>query len=235
MGRERDITKRPEPDKAEGAHRAAKAGLSIVPVIGGALSEVFDAVIISPLSNRRDTWVEDIGKMLLELKEKVEETSFEKLTEDEVFLSTVMQASQIAMKTHHEEKKKALISALKNTALNNYPDEDTQMIFMNLIDTFTTWHIIILKFLEDPKAFGESRGIEYPNWTMGGPATVLEHSIPDLEGKRKFYEKIVNDLSAEGLLLKGDFLFVTMSAPGMFEKRTSELGRQFLDFISEEK
>jgi len=68
---------------------------------------------------------------------------------------------------------------------------------------------------------------------MGGTASVLEFAIPELKGRRKFYDQIVKELYSDGLLNSDTFLHTTMTDQGMFASRTTEMGKQFLEFISE--
>ncbi|MCV0367487.1 MAG: hypothetical protein K5798_09545 [Nitrosopumilus sp.] len=46
-----------------------------------------------------------------------------------------------------------------------------------------------------------------------------------------FVELIVGDLITKNLMDKGNYLHVTMSVSGMFSRRTTDLGQQFLSFI----
>lgn len=61
-----------------------------------------------------------------------------------------LQASHAAIRTHQEEKLKALRNAVLNIAIGRTPDEDEQAVFLWYIDSLTTWHLRILKFLENP-------------------------------------------------------------------------------------
>ena len=99
------------------------------------------------------------------------------------------------------------------------------------MDNLTPAHLQILAFFDDPHGWGVKHNISYPTWTMGSPGTVLEYSIPELAGRRGFYDQIVNDLEQRGLMPSGG-LHTTMTSHGMFGPRVTPLGRQFLQFIS---
>jgi len=214
------------------AHSGVRAGLSTAPFLGGPLAEFFSLIITPPLEKRRTEWLIDIFTRLKQLEEKVEGFKIENLAENEIFISTLLYATQVAMRTHLREKLDALRNAVINSAVKLPIDENLQLIFLNLVDRYTPWHLIILHFLEDPRQYGVRNNISYPSWSMGGTSAVLEFAMPELKGKRDFYDQIVRELFSNGLLNSDTFLHTTMTDQGMFSSRTTEMGKQFLGFIS---
>jgi len=219
-----------EPE-GEKAHRATRAGLSAVPVLGGALVEAFSAIIEPPMARRKTAWMKQVTEAINELYEKGIVTEAD-LMENEKFFTTLVHASNVALKNHQQEKITALRNATINSALPGSPDDATQQMYLNQIDTCTEWHIHILKLFHDPQKFITESGLTPPNWSMGGPSAVLEFALPDLNGRRSFYDLIWKDLYSSGLV-SSDSLHVTMSGPGMIAKRTTEFGDGFVNFISE--
>lgn len=130
-----------KPEIADVAHTAAKALITAIPVIGGAAAEFFSAIVVPPLSRRRDKWIEDIVEGLQTLEKQVDGFKIEELSHNEMFITTVMNASQTAIRNHQEEKLEALRNAVLNAALPNPPDDDLQLMFLNFVDTFTPWHL----------------------------------------------------------------------------------------------
>lgn len=53
------------------------------------------------------------------------------------------------------------------------------------------------------------------------------------QGRREFYDQVVADLNARGLLNSPNFLHSTMSAAGMVAKRTATLADAFTTFITD--
>ena len=214
------------------AHAGVRAGLSTAPFLGGPLAEFFSMIITPPLEKRRTDWLIDIFTRLKQLEEKVEGFKIENLAENEIFISTLLYATQVAMRTHLREKLDALKNAVINSAVKLPIDENLQLIFLNLVDRYTPWHLIILHFLDDPRKYGVRNNISYPSWSMGGTSAVLEFAMPELKGKRDFYDQIVRELFSNGLLNSDTFLHTTMTDQGMFASRTTAMGKQFLAFIS---
>ena len=104
-------------------------------------------------------------------------------------------------------------------------------MFLNYVDSLTSWHLRILKFFVNPQEWGELHGIEYPSWGAGGPSTVLEHAFSELQGERTFYDQLVKDLFARGLM-NTESLHTNMTVQGMFASRTTGIGQQFIAFIT---
>ena len=226
-----DIPEEPTKSAADVAYTVAKAAVSAVPVAGGPAAELLGLIFGPPLEKRREKWLEQLADAAKELQEKVAGLTPEKLSEDEAFITAALHATEIAVRTHQQEKLDALHNAVVNAALPGAPDDTLQQIFLNHVDTLTPWHLLILAFFDDPQDWGRRHNITYPTWTMGSPSRVLEQSIPNLAGRRGFYDQLVNDLEQRGLMTSGG-LHTTMTAQGMFSSRTTALGKQLLQFIT---
>lgn len=225
-----DVPEEPKKTAADVAYTVAKAAVSTVPVAGGAAAEVLGLIFGPPLEKRREQWLGQLADAVREVQGKIAELTPEKLSQNESFISTALHATEIAVRTHQQEKLEALRNAVVNAALPGSPNETMQQIFLNHVDNLTPWHLRILAFFDDPTGWGKSHNVTYPNWTMGAPSLVLEQSMPELAGQRGFYDQIVSDLQQRGLMAKVE-IHTMMTAHGMFSARTSPLGREFLQFI----
>jgi len=212
------------------ARTLAKAGISAIPVVGGPLAELFSGVIGPPLVKRFGKWVESIAERLKKLEEKVDGFSFEALSGNDLFITTVMHATQVAIRSHQEEKLEALRNAALNSALQGAPEEDLQLMFLSFVDDFTPWHLKILKFLDDPEEWGRRNNIKYPNWVAAPPSAVLEAAFKELKGRRDFYEQVVRDLFARGLVNLESLNVLTDTRQLLFS-RTTPMGKRFIKFI----
>lgn len=214
----------PKRSKGDLAHAVAKAGLSAIPIVGGPAAELFQSLIQPPLEKRRVEWMAQVGAKLGELE--AAGFKLEDLQKNEEFVSAVMHASQIALRTHQEAKLDALHNAIINVAKGQAPDEAVQHVFLNLVDSFTELHLRILKVFQAPTS--------PPGMSMGGLSSVLEHNIPELRGNRELYDQLWKDLYSRGLV-NTDGLHMTMSGSGLNQKRTTGIGEAFLKFIEEPK
>ena len=225
------MEEKPKTSTGDIAHKIVKAGLSAVPLAGGPAAELFNAIITPPLAKRRDKWIESIAEGLKELEEKVEGFNIENLNKNEMFITTVMHATQAAIRNHQEEKLKALRNAVLNATSSNAPEEDLQMMFLNWVDELTSWHLRILKFFDDPKRWFEKHEITLPNLEFGAPSHALTHAFPELKNERDFYDQVVKDLYSRGLMGL-EQLQTTMTAQGIYASRTTSAGKEFIQFIT---
>lgn len=214
------------------AREVGRAIISGIPAAGGPLQVAFENIFSSPIEKRKEAWLDELAAVINEVHERVAELTPENLAGNEVFVTVVMQASQVAIRSHQRAKLEALRNAVLNAALPNPPQEDEQMIFLRIIDQLTPWHLRVLSVLNDPVQWMERNIIVNPGWGLGSPSTVLEHCLPDLNGQRETYDQIVVELQGQGMVGQGQFLHVMMTGGGMVASRTSERGRRFIRFIS---
>jgi hypothetical protein len=216
----------PQPTRKDAVVEGVKAGLS------GPFG-ILSALMKSPVEKRRDEWMRAVGEALLQLQGRVEGFSIEALAEDELFVSTVMQATLAAQRTHLADKKTALRNAVLNVALKHSPDEVKTEILLNLIDSISVWHIKIVDLFSNPQGWAQRNSKEFPSvWYMGGRGDVLEFAFPELVGKRTFYDPIVKDLYAKGLLAV-ESLQTMMTKNGMLEPCATEWGCDLMLLIRE--
>jgi hypothetical protein len=215
-------TKTPKRSKGDIAHSVVKAALGSIPVGGNAAAEFFQLLVTPPLEKRRDEWIAEVGARLQELETKG--ITLDSLQANEQFISTLMQATQLALRTHQNEKREALRNAVQNSARPGAPDDSEQQIFLNFVDSFTEWHIRILRLFRAPPSASTI--------LSGALSAVIERQYPELKNRREFYDQVWRDLFLRGLV-NTEGLHVMMSGHGLTQQRTTRLGSRFLDFISE--
>jgi hypothetical protein len=221
----------PEEQAGDVGRKLIQAAISAVPVAGGPVAELMD-IIRPSIERRRDEWVEDVAHELNRVRKRVKDLEDRDIANDQAFVTAVLNASTMALRTHQREKREALKNAVLNSALRNEPDEDLQAIFLELIDRFTGWHLRIQKYFDDPMGWLERDSREHRLPSMGGAGHLLEDAYPELRTRKEFYTQLVVDLAGSGLM-GGGFLGTTMTQGGMLASRTTDLGRRFLAFIAE--
>jgi len=227
------MKEKPKKSKGDVVHKAAKIVLSGIPWVGGPVAELFNTVIAPPIAKRLDKWLESIYEELKMLEEKVKGFSIESLAENEMFITTVMHATQVAIRNHQKEKLEALRNAILNSALPNPPEEDLQLMFLNFVDLFTTWHFRILMFLNKPIAWAEKQGVRFPHTLKDYLEETLEMAFPELKGKKDFYTLIVNDLDIRELISVGGILRKPIAKCYLPTRSfTTDIGKQFIKFIT---
>jgi hypothetical protein len=191
----------------------AKVGAIAFPFFGAGVTLV--DLVTSPLRGKRFTnWCEEIRLRLNELSQKVDGLTPETLAKNEVFISAFAQATQAALKTHQTEKLEALRNALMNVAVAKAPSEDLQLIFLNLVDSFTPTHLKVLEHFQ-----------------------AKDHAnITRFKDQRDLIDQAVLDLRDRGLL-RDTRPYTTQnrdSHDGLIylEWEVKNLGKQFLEFIN---
>lgn len=194
------------------AHALVKGGLSGIPIAGGLAAEFFELVLAPPLSKRRDEWMESVAKRLQDV-----EANVDSMRNDPAFVTTALQATQIALRTHQEEKLEALRSAVVNSAIGTAPQDDLRAVFLNLVDAFTPTHLQILKFFQNRGSLDSA-------------------TLQRLRDARAVADVMVNEL-ARGGLIEDPRPYAARGRDGGEPLVTvgwtvSNLGAQFIGFIS---
>jgi hypothetical protein len=164
-------TNPPTTSTGDVVHTIVKAGLSAIPFGGGVAAEIFSALIVPPLTKRRDEWIQSIAEGLQALQERVAGFTIDSLQDNEVFVTAVMHATQVAIRNHHSEKREPLRNAVLNVASGNAPNEDMQLIFLDLVDTLVPWHLRLLRFFQNPLVYIPSNGVN-PGQCIAGSGGV---------------------------------------------------------------
>lgn len=231
MGQERKYTP-PKESRADLVHTSVRALVGMIPTLGSVAAEVFNQVVLPPIEARRERWREMVGGKLQEL-EDAGRVDVQELAQDEVFITTLLHASQTAVRNHQKEKIEALKNAVINATQPNPPDESVQLMFINLIDEFTVWHLRILKVFQNPPAWFEENNRPLPNFAVNSTLwQLLLEAYPELAHQEALVKIILDDLTSTGLF-GGGSLRGMLSANGAFQKRTTDLGNRFLSFITQ--
>ena len=93
-------------------------------------------VFTPPLERRRLQWMEKIANSL-RLLEEARQISLSDLQSNEAFVTTLVQASEAAIRNHQSEKIEALRNAVVNSAVGVDIKEDLQLTFIRYISELT--------------------------------------------------------------------------------------------------
>ncbi|MDP9201609.1 MAG: hypothetical protein M3P26_06715 [Gemmatimonadota bacterium] len=215
--------------KGDAAHAIAKAAIGSLPVVGAAGAELFAYVVQAPYERRREAWMREIGDEISDLRDNAG-IDVEKLRDDPAFTDTVLSATQAALRTRSESKRRALRNAVRNAAKPSAPEEGVRLTFIRLVDELTEWHLGLLDLFRDPAKWFGSHEAPPANLSMGAPSAVVEAAFPMLRGRRDLYDQWWRDLHVRGLVTI-DHLHTTMTGQGMMSPRLTPLGNQFVVFI----
>lgn len=110
-----------------------------------------------------------------------------------------------------------------------------RQIFISLVDTFIDWHLRVLAFAENTRAWLEhhadrerAEAALKDRRTFRSLGSVLEQALPDLAGKQEFYSLVWSELHIRQLITTGE---PHSSVGEVGTKYTTSLGDQLLAFI----
>jgi hypothetical protein len=212
---------------------------------------VVNNLIFSPATKRGDRWIDEyLSKAVQTIAEKAAPSVVENLSNNESFLTVVLQATSIALRNHQKEKLEALRNAIINSVLPNAPDESLQLMFLNFIDSFTPCHLIMMDFIDNPREWCRKNNIRISEimnrfkyndiGQYRNHSDFLEEIFPGIKNNSYIYEQALEDITAKGLLISSDggqkvsdvginILDLHKSAVSL-----SNTGKQFIDFIMRE-
>lgn len=210
---------------SEVAEITAKTLVSTIPVGGTFVTCIWDSIKANAANRRMEDWKNQVEEKLCDLK-----LSLDDIGNNELFASAMMKATDIAIKTAEDEKRQYLASAVKNSAMASI-DESVMMIYLDLLDKYTLWHIRILHLFRNPKAFDQ---VHVDGIMMGAASIVVEQVYPEIAKEKELLDKIVKDLQNDGMMSEGSYMHAGMTSNGVAASRTTELGNKFLKFIIDE-
>ena len=218
--------------KDEIEYKLVKSSLGIVPGAGPFLAEFLEIVVKPPYQKRMEEWMGIVSEDIKRLEEKINNFNLEDLKENDVFISTLFHTTRVVINNHQREKIEALRNAVLNSASSTPIEEDLQLMFLNFIDVFTTWHLKILKFLDSPEKWVDKFDVIYPNWSEASPLNILFKAFPQLDDKRYFFNQVISDLISKGLLYKENINKIMKKPAFLKTSHTTDFGRQFIQFIT---
>lgn len=168
----------PERSAGDTVHAVVKSIASAVSTAGGPLSVLLETLFAPPIERRKEKWFKQLAEVVSQLEQRVADLTAEKLSQNELFVTVALQATQIALRNHQDEKLSALRGAVLHAGLPHGPDEQLQLMFLQFVDELTPSHLAMLALLNGPVLWMEQHNITYPGWGMGGVSTVVEHCFP---------------------------------------------------------
>jgi hypothetical protein len=220
----------PMPTEADAIQGGARVVLAAIPGIGGPITEVLSMVLAPAVTRRRDVWFRELAEALDQLQSKVEGFRVEDLVDNEVFISTVIQATRAASATHQQEKREFLRNVLLKVAIGKGPAEELQQVFISAIEAFTVSHIKVLNVLWNAARDLTDKGL----WSAASPHGIHDYGKaikvlhPELANQDNLLRYIMADLHNWGLtnLSKPDDAF-----PQGGSQAITNMGVEFLRFV----
>lgn len=228
----------PEPAVADKLITALRAAVSLIPVAGGTITELWTGFFSSPLAKRREAWLRELAISVIALQKVIPDLSFEALQQNDNFINAVLSASSVAMRNHQKEKLEALRGAVVSSVLRRDLDEDLQAMFMRYVDELTRWHLRVLSAFHDPNAHFRKIGSDVQwlvekngSWwsTSKKVSSFVSGAFPELGAEHQFKTQLIYDLGIRQLICVQQLFHQTLPDIGPY---TTFTGDKFVRFIS---
>lgn len=201
------------------------------------MAELFDALVTPPLEKRRDTWREQVAEDLRRLETEAG-ISLEELQNNEAFISLLVQATVVAIRNHHNEKKDAIRNCILNAASNSTIDSDIQLSFVRFIDELSPSHIsllLLIRELEEQvrqvRTYEELFQVLTPRIPNGMDQAVFKMMCMDLVTRGLIW--ISQDIGDFPGIYEASALLLEETRDDLPRVLISQVGHLFLQFLSE--
>lgn len=233
----------PEETTSDKLYNLLKGTIGIIPYAGSIASEAFGIIVTSPIVKRKQNWAELVVSKLKELEETKIGFNIDRLKEDEEFISFLMEASEIALKSHQKEKISALRNSIGNYFGNDYLDFDKKFSFLKVVEQITPTHLKILLFISKNKELLEKErdksGKDDDQIQIKGYEDLYQlFKSENLLIDKYHFRKCINDLENQSLLrvnkdfsdyISGGGYATDTGAPQI---KIVDFGIEFIKFIS---
>jgi hypothetical protein len=232
----------PKPTVGDHLLTVARVGTALLPqsvplpdgssiAVSGVALELFNALVQTPLQRKTQIFMEEVAEKLLEHGIKIAE-----LQNNEYFKSILIETIIVAMKTHNQQKREMLKTAIIHSALGITIDDDSAVLFVRYIDELTSKHILLLRQLHlHPEPLRTIKGYEelYKLFSeeIGSPVS------------KDAFKFLCEDLAIRGLIRISqdidDFVDIYEASAMLYEStndslpriRVTELADDFLAFV----
>jgi hypothetical protein len=202
----------------------------MIPLVGSPIAVVLGLVMGYGYNKRMEQWRDAVAEAITDLQERMDKPlDLNALAEDPDFLDTLVAATRAAQGTSREEKLRALKNAVANSLLPSAPDDDLRLRFIRIVDEMTPAHMLVLRFLDDPRGwYDEHSEVETPNIMAGGKSSIIDPAFPTIH--KEHMTRLLGDLS-RWELASANYNTV-MTAAGVWASSTSDLGKRLLAYIN---
>lgn len=219
----------PESTPLDVTNTALQAGFGSIPIVGGAAAPLIGALVSAPLEKRRAAWFNRIGEGLLELESRFDGFDPDTLSENEDFVSAVYETTHAAMRSSHEGKRQRLANVVLNIAAGRSVGDALRGKFTSLVQVYSEEHILLLRLCHHPLSFPRVASMQ-ERMSMGGRIHVFEEELRHHGVSTALINVLAKELESDGLIHGG--MNTVMSGNGLFQSSTTDLGKAFMDFIS---
>lgn len=216
--------------RAKALEATIRSALAMIPFVGGASVELFQAVVNSGRDARMQRWIVDVTDAINERALEPNGLDLASLATNDGFLDVIGAATRAAVETSDAEKIAALRNAVVNATVAPDTERDRHAILLDILTGLTPTHIKLLRLFDDPLRWYRETDTQPREFSAGSSSVVVQDAYPDLARDPTLLDRVVADLKQSGL---SDIQLSTMMTnSGIYAPRTLPLGTELLAFIT---
>jgi hypothetical protein len=156
-----DVDKYDPADEPTGdrLHRLVRTAIGFIPVGSGAALEVWNQLVEDPYQKRRTKWLQDLSEALNNVSDVVEEIKNDGRRQDAI-LSSILQSTDIAIRTGDAGIHERLVSIVLNTIKDQSPNEELLSLYLSTIRQLTSSHLELLRWISSRERYGSGSDLE---------------------------------------------------------------------------
>jgi hypothetical protein len=222
-----NLPEKPQINVGEHLINIFKAAAATAPFCGGIASLMSD-YIPSARFKRLEAFAKQIADDIKQLEGELDGNYIK----TDNFAFVFERCFRGAAENYQKEKLDAFRAIILNSAIRKDASEDEKEYFINLVNSLTSLHMRILKFLTMPLEYLQENDIPREK-IQGGFSTFMPVAIPGID--LEVIMSAFNDLHQSGLINTDKAIFSTMtSAQGLqlLGNRGAHLGNKFISFCT---
>lgn len=219
-----DPSVEPTSDKA---HRIIRSALGLLPVGSGTALEFLGCLVEDPFQARRTKWLHELSDAINRHSIDIEELH-KNIERTNAVLSTIIQSTDIALKTSDGSIHRILINFVLKTICTQEPDEELNSIYLSTLRQLTSSHLVLLKLISLRQRY--ERGAELEMYEK-----LFLEELKREEGISKSISpiRLLSDLESLQLIYSPPGSPWTSNRTNYCTKSLSEFAQSFLDFLSD--
>jgi len=210
-----------------------KGAVGYIPFAGPILSEYIGLAQEKIADKRLKEWMEMVESKIDKLN-----CDISNLSENELFYTALHIATNKALKEYQKEKREYFANAIYNTVSIEDISEEKKLVFFNLLEKHTLSSIKLLRLYSEnnhrESDYVEKRGSTIITTHSGQekPIQYILEYITEFEGEKELAKNLTIQLFYDGLIEEVKFDWPEYPDQSR-RKRTTPLGDEFLEFITE--
>ncbi|MGR9310694.1 hypothetical protein ACU8MX_14835 [Rhizobium leguminosarum] len=198
-----------------------------LPGVAGVKNVLVEKLVRAPLEKRRAEFHERVAEGLAQLEARLDGFDPSELEENESFISAVYEATQAAMRSSADEKRKYLVNAVLNVAAGFTLDDVIQASFVQIIGRFSGQHVAVLKAYQNPASLGHL--FPQSNANVNAPMKdLLARALIPKGVSQDALDRVHDDLDNERMIA----VYAVQGSIGANGSLLTPIGEKFLRFIS---